>query len=30
MIYLKTDQMMNSLRSDPRFKDILKKMRWEK
>jgi len=30
LIWLKTDPTMKNLRSDPRFKDLLKKMAWEK
>jgi len=30
LIWLKTDPTMKNLRSDPRFKDLLKKMGWEK
>jgi tetratricopeptide (TPR) repeat protein len=30
MIYLKTDPVMKNLRSDPRYKEILRKMGWEK
>jgi len=30
LVWLKTDPMMKNLRSDPRYKEILKKMGWEK
>jgi hypothetical protein len=30
LILLKTDQMLKSLRSDPRYNELLKKMGWEK
>jgi len=30
LIWLKTDQTLKGWRSDPRFKELLKKMGWEK